>query len=239
MSFVPYVGSLIALVLSIAVSLVQGWPSLKLFFMALAVVVAGQFLEGNVISPKLVGGSVGLHPVWLMFALLAFGQLFGFVGLVIAVPAAAAIGVVVRHLIGLYLKSPFYLGRAATRNHDRAAPADARLAASAELCGRGLSSRAFEPRGARRDQPMAGLAEPHAAPGRSGGVGKKPSRGALGAEVRRDRVCSADRLGEADIAACAERPAILIEDADRIGDGRGAALPYRQRRPAKRALDAA
>ena len=113
LSFVPYVGSLIALVLSIAVSLVQGWPSLKLFLMALAVVVAGQFLEGYVISPKLVGESVGLHPVWLMFALLAFGQLFGFVGLVIAVPAAAAIGVIVRHLIGLYLASPFYLGRAA------------------------------------------------------------------------------------------------------------------------------
>ncbi len=113
LSFVPYVGSLIALVLSIAVSLVQGWPSPKLFFMALAVVVAGQFLEGNVISPKLVGESVGLHPVWLMFALLAFGQLFGFVGLVVAVPAAAAIGVIVRHLIGLYLASPFYLGRAA------------------------------------------------------------------------------------------------------------------------------
>ena len=113
LSFVPYVGSLIALVLSVAVSLVQGWPSLKLFFLALSVVVAGQFLEGNVISPKLVGESVGLHPVWLMFALLAFGQLFGFVGLVVAVPAAAAIGVIVRHLIGLYLRSPFYLGRAA------------------------------------------------------------------------------------------------------------------------------
>jgi predicted PurR-regulated permease PerM len=113
LSFVPYVGSLIALILSIGVSLVQGWPSLKLFFMALGVVVAGQFLEGNVISPKLVGESVGLHPVWLMFALLAFGQLFGFVGLVVAVPAAAAIGVIVRHLIRLYLASPFYLGRAA------------------------------------------------------------------------------------------------------------------------------
>ena len=115
LSFIPYVGSLIALVLSIAVSLVQGWPSLKLFAMALAVVVAGQFLEGYVISPKLVGGSVGLHPVWLMFALLAFGQLFGFVGLVVAVPAAAAIGVIARHLIGLYLASPFYLGRAAEK----------------------------------------------------------------------------------------------------------------------------
>jgi predicted PurR-regulated permease PerM len=113
LGFVPYVGSLIALLLSIAVSLVQGWPSLELFFLSVAVVVTGQFLEGYVISPKLVGGSIGLHPVWLMFALLAFGQLFGFVGLVVAVPAAAAIGVIVRHLIGIYLASPFYLGRAA------------------------------------------------------------------------------------------------------------------------------
>jgi predicted PurR-regulated permease PerM len=113
LSFVPYVGSLIALIFAIGVSLVQGWPSLKLFAMAVSVVVAGQFLEGYVVSPKLVGESVGLHPVWLMFALLAFGQLFGFAGLVVAVPAAAAIGVIVRHLIGLYLASPFYLGRAA------------------------------------------------------------------------------------------------------------------------------
>ena len=75
--------------------------------------VAGQFLEGNVISPKLVGESIGLHPVWLMFALFAFGELFGFVGLLIAVPTAAALGVLARHLIGLYLKSPLYRGRAA------------------------------------------------------------------------------------------------------------------------------
>ena len=111
LSFVPYVGSLTALVLSLGVALVQGWPSLKLFFMALAVVGVGQFLEGNVLSPKLVGESVGLHPVWLMFALLAFGQLFGFLGLLIAVPTAAAIGVVARHLIALYLTSPLYRGR--------------------------------------------------------------------------------------------------------------------------------
>ena len=113
LSFIPYVGSLCVLGLSVAISLVQGWPSLKLFAMAMGVVVTGQFLEGNVISPKLVGDSVGLHPVWLMFALLAFGQLFGFVGLVVAVPTAAAIGVIMRHLIGLYRASPFYLGRAA------------------------------------------------------------------------------------------------------------------------------
>jgi predicted PurR-regulated permease PerM len=112
LSFVPYVGSLTALVLSLSVALFQGWPSLKLFFLALAVVGTGQSLEGYVLSPQLVGESIGLHPVWLMFALLAFGQLFGFLGLLIAVPTAAAIGVVARHLIGVYLTSPFYRGRA-------------------------------------------------------------------------------------------------------------------------------
>jgi predicted PurR-regulated permease PerM len=113
LSFVPYVGSLTALALSLGVALVQGWPSLTLFFLALGVIGVGQFLEGNVLSPKLVGESIGLHPVWLMFALLAFGELFGFLGLLIAVPTAAAIGVVSRHLIALYLKSPLYRGRSA------------------------------------------------------------------------------------------------------------------------------
>ena len=111
LSFVPYLGSLTALVLSLSVALFQGWPSPKLFLLALGVVGAGQFLEGYVLSPQLVGKSIGLHPVWLMFALLAFGQLFGFLGLLIAVPTAAAIGVVARHLIGVYLASPFYRGR--------------------------------------------------------------------------------------------------------------------------------
>jgi predicted PurR-regulated permease PerM len=111
LSFVPYVGSLTALLLSLGVALVQGWPSLKLFFFALGIVGVGQFLEGNVLAPKLVGESIGLHPVWLMFALLAFGQLFGFLGLLIAVPAAAAIGVVSRHLIAIYMTSQLYRGR--------------------------------------------------------------------------------------------------------------------------------
>ena len=62
------------------------------------------------LSPQLVGESIGVHPVWLMFALLAFGQLFGFLGLLIAVPTAAAIGVLARHLIAVYLTSPLYRG---------------------------------------------------------------------------------------------------------------------------------
>ena len=110
LSFVPYVGSLTALVLSLGVALVQGWPNLKLFFLALGIVGSGQFLEGYILSPKLVGGSIGLHPVWLMFALLASGELFGFVGLVIAVPTAAVIGVLARHLIAAYMASSLYRG---------------------------------------------------------------------------------------------------------------------------------
>ena len=115
LSFIPYVGSLTALIVSLGVALVQGWPSLKLFFLALAVVGAGLFLEGNVLAPKLVGRSIGLHPVWLMFALFVFGGLYGFTGLLIAVPTAAALGVLARHLIGLYLKSPLYRGAASAK----------------------------------------------------------------------------------------------------------------------------
>jgi predicted PurR-regulated permease PerM len=119
LSFVPYLGSLTALVLSLSLALFQGWPSLKLFLLALGVIGSGQFLEGYVLSPQLVGESIGLHPVWLMFALLAFGQLFGFLGLLIAVPTAAAIGVIARHLIAVYLTSPFYQGSSPRRSQSQ------------------------------------------------------------------------------------------------------------------------
>ncbi len=109
-SFIPYVGSLVGLVLAVGVALVQFWPDYLNIGIVAAIFFAGQFLEGNILQPKLVGKSVGLHPVWLMFALLAFGALFGFVGLLVAVPAAAAIGVLVRFGIGRYLDSTLYHG---------------------------------------------------------------------------------------------------------------------------------
>jgi predicted PurR-regulated permease PerM len=109
-SFIPYVGSLVGLVLALGVALVQFWPDYVWILVVLAVFFSGQFLEGNILQPKLVGKSVGLHPVWLMFALLAFGALFGFVGLLVAVPAAAAIGVLVRFGIQRYLDSDLYHG---------------------------------------------------------------------------------------------------------------------------------
>ena len=110
-SFIPYVGSLTGLVLAVGVAFVQFWPDWTMVVAVAAVFFVGQFIEGNILSPKLVGKSVGLHPVWLMFALFAFGALFGFVGLLIAVPAAAAIAVLVRFAISRYLESPLYKGQ--------------------------------------------------------------------------------------------------------------------------------
>ncbi|MEL6735335.1 MAG: AI-2E family transporter [Pseudomonadota bacterium] len=109
-SFVPFVGSIVGLILSVGVALVQFWPDYLWIGMIAGIFFLGQFLEGNILQPKLVGDSVGLHPVWLMFSLSAFGVLLGFTGLLIAVPVAAAIGVLVRFALRKYLASPLYLG---------------------------------------------------------------------------------------------------------------------------------
>ena len=110
LSFIPYVGAMIGGVLAIGVALVQFWPDYASILIIAGIFAAGQFLEGNFLSPKLVGESVGLHPVWLMFALFAFGYVFGFVGLLLAVPLAAAAGVLVRFALAQYLTSKLYLG---------------------------------------------------------------------------------------------------------------------------------
>src|SRR5215218_5273552 len=111
LSFIPYVGSLTGLVLSVGVAIVQFWPDWTWIAATLGIFVTGQFIEGNILSPKLVGASVGLHPVWLMFALFAFGTLFGFVGLLLAVPLAAIVGVLGRFALRQYLASALYHGR--------------------------------------------------------------------------------------------------------------------------------
>lgn len=109
-SFIPFAGSILGLVVSVGVALVQGWPDWQLPAIVAAIFAVGQFIEGNILSPRLVGNSVGLHPVWLMFALLVAGSLFGFLGLLVAVPVAAAIGVLVRFALDRYLASPLYTG---------------------------------------------------------------------------------------------------------------------------------
>src|SRR3546814_12262726 len=100
---------MIGLLLSVGLALAQfdSWISVVI---VAAVFFVGQAIEGNFLTPKLVGGRVGLHPVWVMFALLAGGALFGFVGVLLAVPVAAVIGVGVRFAFRQYRLSPYYLG---------------------------------------------------------------------------------------------------------------------------------
>ncbi|MBX9455579.1 MAG: AI-2E family transporter [Rhizobium sp.] len=111
-SFIPYLGSLVGLVLSVGVALVQFWPDYPWILLIAGIFFVGQIIDGYVLQPKLIGERVGLHPVWLMFALLAFGALFGFVGLLVAVPASASIAVLVRYAISRYLDSDLYHGGA-------------------------------------------------------------------------------------------------------------------------------
>lgn len=109
-SFIPFVGSMAGLVLSVGVALVQFWPEYWMIALIAGIFFFGQFVEGNFLQPNLVGKSIGIHPVWLMFALAAFGSLYGFTGLLIAVPVAAAIGVLVRFALDRYTDSELYRG---------------------------------------------------------------------------------------------------------------------------------
>jgi predicted PurR-regulated permease PerM len=109
-TFIPYVGALVGGALAIGLGLFQFWGDWVTIGLIAGIFVAGQVAEGNFLTPKLVGSSVGLHPVWLIFALSVFGTLFGFVGMLVAVPVAAALGVVVRFVIAEYKSSRLYRG---------------------------------------------------------------------------------------------------------------------------------
>jgi predicted PurR-regulated permease PerM len=109
-SFIPFVGTFVGAVLAIGMALAQFPPDWMSVALVVGIFVGGQALEGNILSPMLVGDRVGLHPVWIMFALLAGGVLFGFVGVLVAVPVAAVVGVIVRYLVGRYRESAIYRG---------------------------------------------------------------------------------------------------------------------------------
>ncbi|MDP5336455.1 MAG: AI-2E family transporter [Paracoccaceae bacterium] len=109
-TFIPYVGALVGGALAIGLALFQFWGDWVSIGLVAGIFVLGQVVEGNVLTPRLVGSSVGLHPVWLIFALSVFGSLFGFVGMLVAVPVAAVIGVVARFGIGGYKRSLLYRG---------------------------------------------------------------------------------------------------------------------------------
>lgn len=110
-SFIPYVGSTLGFLLSVGLAAIQ-FDDYGRLIAVVVVFLCGQMLEGNVLTPKLVGEKVNLHPVWVMFSLLAGASLFGFLGVLIAVPVAAVIGVLVRFFIARYKESDIYLGTA-------------------------------------------------------------------------------------------------------------------------------
>jgi predicted PurR-regulated permease PerM len=115
--FIPFIGGTIgaALALLLAFTQFSGWTPIVI---VAGVFVVGQTIEGNLLTPKLVGERVNLHPVWVIFSLLAFGNLFGLAGLIIAVPVAAIIGVLTRFALGRYLASPIYDPAAARARDD-------------------------------------------------------------------------------------------------------------------------
>lgn len=104
---IPYAGAALSTIIGVGIAMAQFDDSTKVLAVA-GVFIIGQGLESYILSPKLVGDKVGLHPVWLIFGMLAGGVLMGFVGVLIAVPLTAVIGVLVRFAIGRYMNSPFY-----------------------------------------------------------------------------------------------------------------------------------
>lgn len=109
-TFIPYLGALIGGALALGLALFQFWGDWFSISLVAGIFVIGQVIEGNVLTPKLVGNSVGLHPVWLILALSVFGTLFGFVGMLVAVPVAAALGVIARFGVEQYQHSLLYRG---------------------------------------------------------------------------------------------------------------------------------
>jgi len=116
-SFIPYLGAVVGMMVGVGIALFQ-YSELAPIVTVGVIFVFGQTLESYVLTPRLVGDRVGLHPVWIIFALLAGGALFGFTGVLLAVPVTAVIGVLVRFSISRYLESPLYTGIAKPSESD-------------------------------------------------------------------------------------------------------------------------
>lgn len=112
-SFIPFVGWALGFIVSATLAIMQFWPDETPLLMVAGVFLLAQALDAAVLSPKIVGSKIGLHPVWLILALFVFSYLFGFLGMLVAVPVAAALAVLVRFALQLYLKSDVYRGTAA------------------------------------------------------------------------------------------------------------------------------
>ena len=114
LAFIPYVGAAIGLSVGTGLALSQFSDWLPIVIVV-AIFFIGQISESYILTPRLVGGRVGLHPIWIIFSLLAGGALFGFTGVLLAVPVTAVIGVLVRFATGRYLESSLYGGGISTK----------------------------------------------------------------------------------------------------------------------------
>lgn len=121
LSFIPFVGAAVGFGLSVGIAIVQFWPNWWMVALVCGIFLFWQFVEGNILYPKLVGSSININPVWMMFALLALGAVFGFVGLLLAVPMAAIASVLIRYGVRKYKESPLYQGPNAAPPDDNAA----------------------------------------------------------------------------------------------------------------------
>jgi predicted PurR-regulated permease PerM len=108
LSIIPFVGSTFGLLSSVTVAFVQSDGDWRFMGMIAAIFVVGQFVEGNFITPRVIGNSVGLHPLWVIFALMAGGSLMGLMGMLLAVPVAASVGVLIGFAIDEYKKSRYF-----------------------------------------------------------------------------------------------------------------------------------
>ena len=114
LAFIPVVGWFLGAATASVLAIVQHWPDVTPLIKVAGVLASGLALDASFLSPRFVGQKIGLHPVWLIFALFVFSYLFGIVGTLVAVPLAAAIGVLVRFAVQVYLDSPVYKGGATT-----------------------------------------------------------------------------------------------------------------------------
>ncbi len=110
-SFIPYIGAFVGGALAIGLALWQFWDAPLAILLVVGIFAVGQVLEGQILVPRLVGNSINLHPLWVIFAVMAFGFLFGLAGAIIAVPLAAALGVLVRFAVAEYRSSGIYTGQ--------------------------------------------------------------------------------------------------------------------------------
>jgi len=110
LSFVPYLGAFVGFVASVGMALVQFWPAWIPIAAVAAIFFVGQWVSDYVVTPRIVGDRINVHPLWVLFGFFAGGALFGFVGMLVSVPACAVIGVAARFGIARYKASPYYRG---------------------------------------------------------------------------------------------------------------------------------